>query len=1061
MGFVGAQEQEEGNEARPPSPLIPDSPSHPFADSTNSTSTASASAFYSPTQSKSADVGGMLGIGRPGGVVVSGDARRDITIRPRRQAPPPPSSGPSTVSFPPTPSSPADSFSRSTTSTAPASPSRLPRPTSHRHTQSLSSAPQLPLSLSSSLSSSSPHAPIPAPVYPVRSQPVSVLSRSQSIAQGLKSSTSSEDLGGTGSGGEDLLLTKEEPLPYSPTISGGLARRLSVSSLSASGSEDESGLGAEWQKKEHERRRLERPLAGRSESLPAFPFLPSTEGKGTGDGEEEGRRKREEELGRLPPNPKLWLPSHLALYLTHTLSTTLSPPIPPSSPLMHDITSFILTSRLSGRTFLRLREQDIDELGINVRWRGALTAAREKLLADVAAQQDGALGVPLWGFQGGFGAFSPPAEEYLSPSLDLDGSGGFSSSSALALGVELRRRPSVDVEGSADEDEKGKEEWKASWRTLGGRTPGRVKGLRAAFESGETPPSAEREKKGESERRRSGGGGSGSGRGRGAAWEEQVQTWRGRYRLGGGTHVRGDSTGSNLSAASVDSADGRWDGGGTVKASQSRRRDRPSSGMLFGLDGGPPSEGEDPFGSASASEKEDGPGSGFPWEQHRSTRYPHQTHAHSHSLSSSDPHQPFPYSTPSSSPRKGSQAGSVPRLELDLVSSPPVSPSPARRTRPAQGHGRSYSSPSSSSASVLPVHPGNGYQSSILAHTLPYKPVTSRPSFGEDDHDGADGNASPKGPLPRFLSFEGRQRTLVSSRRSSAGVGAEGGGGKKVAFRELVGQAGAAEYDDDAEEEEEEDEGGETVKPPRRAGSGEGSSAFGSGSGGSGSQASFGAPGSLADLFGLEVPKTRTKAKGLREEGEGEEGLATLFVPGNGGEDGTGRRKGSIVVVKKSQLAALHRRLDEVEALVSSALAASGSPTPSAAGSPVVCRPTVNGGEEDGIEGVVEKVDGLTILPALSLERLTREFLASPTASPVASTADTPASHRSRRSRTRTLSSQYAYADDEDEDGQERELEWPKGWKALSGYVVAASIGIGIVAGEVVLSQVFGMRGRR
>ncbi|GAA6036469.1 hypothetical protein JCM8097_003523 [Rhodosporidiobolus ruineniae] len=317
------------------------------------------------------------------------------------------------------------------------------------------------------------------------------------------------------------------------------------------------------------------------------------------------------------------------------------------------------------------------------------------------------------------------------------------------------------------------------------------------------------------------------------------------------------------------------------------------------------------------------------------------------------------------------------------------------------------------------------------------------------------------GPLPRFLSFEGRQRTLVSSRRSSAGVGAEGGGGKKVAFRELVGQAGAAEYDDDAEEEEEEDEGGETVKPPRRAGSGEGSSAFGSGSGGSGSQASFGAPGSLADLFGLEVPKTRTKAKGLREEGEGEEGLATLFVPGNGGEDGTGRRKGSIVVVKKSQLAALHRRLDEVEALVSSALAASGSPTPSAAGSPVVCRPTVNGGEEDGIEGVVEKVDGLTILPALSLERLTREFLASPTASPVASTADTPASHRSRRSRTRTLSSQYAYADDEDEDGQERELEWPKGWKALSGYVVAASIGIGIVAGEVVLSQVFGMRGRR
>ena len=87
------------------------------------------------------------------------------------------------------------------------------RPTHHRHSSSTSSI----------------HAFIPEPSYPIRSQPI-----------GLRRSPSFTDQ------------------PNSPTISGGLTRRLSISSNDGEPEEDEM------------EERI-RPLKHRSDSLPVFP----------------------------------------------------------------------------------------------------------------------------------------------------------------------------------------------------------------------------------------------------------------------------------------------------------------------------------------------------------------------------------------------------------------------------------------------------------------------------------------------------------------------------------------------------------------------------------------------------------------------------------------------------------------------------------------------------------------------------------------------------------------------------------------------------------------------
>ncbi|GAA5907816.1 hypothetical protein JCM6882_004565 [Rhodosporidiobolus microsporus] len=960
----------DGEKQAPPAPAT-----HPFADTTNRPSVLFAPSATPPSPVSldgaiSSGGAGGLGLGTP----FVRDDRRDITVKPpRRVAPAPPPS------------------------TSAASPTRLPRPT-HRSTKSTSSA--LPLSLSSSTSSTSlpsaaAHAPIPAPVYPVTSSARTFtsapmqLSRSQSLRSSLSSSTSSNT---------SALNTTPQP-PLSPTISGGLARRLSVSSLSSQ-SEDEDDNGEE----EDDLPPRQRPLARRSESLPSFPPLEVLEAREREEKErarDESRRRRQRELEGLPPNPKLWLPSHLSLYLSHTLSHPSPSSTSTTALIAADITAFIRTSRLSGRTFLRLRDSDFEELGINVRWRAALTEAREKLRREAVAASEG--GFTPWGFQGG-GEEDEPVPN------------------AGQQRPQLRRRPSVDVEGSADEDEQGKEEWKRSWRSLGGKTPGRVRGLRDAFETGVGRRGARVEAVEEVSEPGSSPVKGGTA-GKRSSWAEG---WR---SYADARHRRGDSTESAFSvgsAASVDSLGGRYEGLSTSRSSDDDLFDAPKR--------------RDP------------------------------------SLSNdSDRGQPFPFATPDptpprsrfstdSGPSRTMTATKVPQLELDLASAP-TSPSPARTSLPALG-GSSVTSP------ALP----EGYQSSISLHPTPYA-LVRRAS--------ADASSNASVPTLASLGLQGKEGGTLVRR--------EGKGSGRVSFeafsRSSRDGADGLANDDDDEEDDEDGAGEPTVRPPR---SGSGASAFSSEgmewptspTSAAGGREKDPRVGGLAELFGLEVPKTRGGKGEVQGEqgGEGEAELATLFVPAREGQG----RKGSLVIVKKSQLTALHRRLDEVESLVSSALSGSGSAPVSLPSSPSIMRSHEH--DEDGerryydetwreermtgleggegmekveLDGAMGRVEGLesrarhlvaSLSPSSSAPGSPSTALTTPSSS--AAALKSPSRRRQARRRVHSASSE-----DED-DGSLGGIVWPEGWKQLSGYVVAASIGIGIVAGEVVLAQVFGMRRR-
>ncbi|KPV74078.1 uncharacterized protein RHOBADRAFT_54639 [Rhodotorula graminis WP1] len=402
----------------------------PFADATNRSSTALLDGANSAPEQQ--------------------QPHSTSTIKPRRPAPAPPSTG---FAFP---ARPAD--------TDPLPSTTRPVPV-HRHTRSTSSI---------------SHPPIPDPSYPVRSQPIGV-SRSSSL-----SSSSS-----FGSGLDLAALAAEPPSSSSPRKPDVHLRRLSLS--------DRSGSDADKDNKDVPARPRRPTPQKRSESLPAYPPPPTLSDK-THNG------VSEQELAALPPNPKLWLPSHLSTYLSSTMS------LPP--PVRADITTFIRSSRLSGRTFLRLREADLDELGINIRWRQALLEARGVL------RRESLGGRVLWGFEGAGSAAPPPA-----------------AAAAVAAAASHRRGGSwqgtcVDVEGSASEDESSKDEWKRSWRASQGvGVRDRVRGLRRAFETVEEASESGTPEKPASTRK------------------ALPTAWR---------HGRSDSAASDMSDASVDSAGGKY-----------------------------------------------------------------------------------------------------------------------------------------------------------------------------------------------------------------------------------------------------------------------------------------------------------------------------------------------------------------------------------------------------------------------------------------------------------------------------------------------------------------------
>jgi len=75
---------------------------------------------------------------------------------------------------------------------------------------------------------------------------------------------------------------------------------------------------------------------------------------------------------QLPPNPKQWTPSQVAVYLSHVLGLT-------PRPIVEDVTAYVRRSRMGGRVFLRLREEDLEKEGLNLKWRGLMMEAVRKL----------------------------------------------------------------------------------------------------------------------------------------------------------------------------------------------------------------------------------------------------------------------------------------------------------------------------------------------------------------------------------------------------------------------------------------------------------------------------------------------------------------------------------------------------------------------------------------------------------------------------------------------------------------------------------------------------------
>ncbi|KAM0750956.1 hypothetical protein T439DRAFT_243765 [Meredithblackwellia eburnea MCA 4105] len=397
------------------------------------------------------------GLGRP----VDIDERRDFTLKAsRRPAPAPPSHSDIISHAPPTASSapsPVKSLSRSNSTPV--------KPTSHhRQTSSLSSI------SSSSSGSGVVHPQIPSPAYPVRSQ--FGLNRSQS-------------------------LRDKDEARMSPTISGGLTRRMSFSESENEEEDDtEVQMGREGRERER-KRRMER-----SESLPIFPPPEILEMRAD--------KKKEEALKDLPSNPKQWLPSHLSLYLTHT-ALSLHPL------LAEDITSFIRTSRISGRVFLRLKDQDLEEMGVNILWRAPLSMAREQLRKE-------ALGGKIWGFEGVRYGDGEGWEEETKPTDSGDG------------------RLAVPLFYATDGDDEEQGEWKKSWRlTKGAKTAGRVKGIAKAFEAPEIPKSTSSTSLHST---------SANGQGNGGRNRTSLVFPNSPIR-----HTRNDSINSTTSTASIDSGD--------------------------------------------------------------------------------------------------------------------------------------------------------------------------------------------------------------------------------------------------------------------------------------------------------------------------------------------------------------------------------------------------------------------------------------------------------------------------------------------------------------------------
>lgn len=162
-------------------------------------------------------------------------------------------------------------------------------------------------------------------------------------------------------------------------------------------------------------------------------------------------------LDDLPPNPKLWTPSQLSSYLISALRIRPSDggAILPDR-VAKDIAAFVKHARMTGRTFLRLTEEDLNSLNVNRKWGEALLIASRNLRQNVLKGR-------IWGTD---------SDELPSP-----GSTSPTLSSQLYYSANNSSSSSVELPPNEGESEKPPRRYR------NGRVRGMVENLERSFSS--------------------------------------------------------------------------------------------------------------------------------------------------------------------------------------------------------------------------------------------------------------------------------------------------------------------------------------------------------------------------------------------------------------------------------------------------------------------------------------------------------------------------------------------------------------------------------------------------
>ncbi|GBE90057.1 hypothetical protein SCP_1800790 [Sparassis crispa] len=180
-------------------------------------------------------------------------------------------------------------------------------------------------------------------------------------------------------------------------------------------------------------------------------------------------------LDDLPSNPKLWTPVQLSSYLMAALRVT-SAARPGESdcvlptPVAKDIATFLRSRMVSGRTFLKLSDEDLQSMGMNKKWRQVLLSASHDLRQNMlkgriwgteaspsSSPGSASPAIPVDVFSNGL--YSSSAPDLLADDIGSESGGSptrYRSGRVRGMVESFERSGSFSSEGSFDGDEGGR-----------------------------------------------------------------------------------------------------------------------------------------------------------------------------------------------------------------------------------------------------------------------------------------------------------------------------------------------------------------------------------------------------------------------------------------------------------------------------------------------------------------------------------------------------------------------------------------------------------------------------